>query len=450
MAGLENAGAGGRALKHPKRRRVLVIGAGWAGVSAAVHAAESGHDVTLMEASRQLGGRARSLCGVRFQNQSLDLDNGQHLLMTAYSATLDMMQKVGVDRSAALLEIPLDLRLPDGQGLALPAHLSRWPSKSLMLISVLTARGWSWHERFAMLRWGFQWERRGMRCQPSATVADLCTDLPQRLRDEWIDPLCISALNLPPAQASGQLFLNALADTVFSDQRHWRGLIPRVPLDQVLPQAAANWLTQLGHSVVLGQRATSLQRTTDGWRVNASLEAEHVVMAVPALAAADLAEQTGESSAHTWSGCARSLEHTAIATVYLHTSQRRIARAMQALPVAHPWDAQFVFDWSHLGRDHGVLAAVISHATGDAGALGEHVLHQVQATFGFTDLSLIKTVVEKRATFAATPNIKRPTTAVAPQLWACGDYVEGRYPATIEGAVRSAANIPWQQLEGRI
>ena len=78
------------------------------------------------------------------------------------------------------------------------------------------------------------------------------------------------------------------------------------------------------------------------------------------------------------------------------------------------------------------------------------MLHQVQATFGFTDLSLIKTVVEKRATFAATPNLKRPTTAVAPQLWACGDYVEGRYPATIEGAVRSAANIPWQQLEGRI
>ena len=122
---------------------------------------------------------------------------------------------------------------------------------------------------------------------------------------------------------------------------------------------------------------------------------------------------------------------------------------MQALPTAHPWDAQFVFDWERLGRAHGVLAAVLSHATGNADELGQHVCAQVKSALGLSELNLIKSVVEKRATFAAKPAVKRPPSEVAPRLWACGDYIEGRYPATIEGAVRSAARIPWRQLRGR-
>ena len=49
----------------------------------------------------------------------------------------------------------------------------------------------------------------------------------------------------------------------------------------------------------------------------------------------------------------------------------------------------------------------------------------------------MQTVVEKRATFACTPGLQRPPQAIAPGLLACGDYTEGPYPATLEGAVRS-------------
>ena len=53
----------------------------------------------------------------------------------------------------------------------------------------------------------------------------------------------------------------------------------------------------------------------------------------------------------------------------------------------------------------------------------------------------LQTVVEKRATFACTPALQRPVAAIAPGLWACGDYVDGPYPATLEGAVRSALQV---------
>jgi predicted NAD/FAD-dependent oxidoreductase len=52
-------------------------------------------------------------------------------------------------------------------------------------------------------------------------------------------------------------------------------------------------------------------------------------------------------------------------------------------------------------------------------------------------LQPVQTVVEKRATFACTPGLQRPSPGIAPGLLACGDYVAGPYPATLEGAVRS-------------
>jgi hypothetical protein len=47
-------------------------------------------------------------------------------------------------------------------------------------------------------------------------------------------------------------------------------------------------------------------------------------------------------------------------------------------------------------------------------------------------------VIEKRACFACTPNVKRPSPKISEGLLACGDYVQGPYPSTLEGAVRSA------------
>jgi hypothetical protein len=102
--------------------------------------------------------------------------------------------------------------------------------------------------------------------------------------------------------------------------------------------------------------------------------------------------------------------------------------------------AQFAFDKGHLNADpffKGVLALVVSASTGERCATTQDVLQQIQDELGIHDAVHITTVVEKRATFACVPALSRPPLQVCEGVVACGDYVSGPYPATLEAAVRS-------------
>ena len=85
--------------------RIAVVGAGWSGLAAAVTAVEAGHQVSLYEASRTAGGRARALPGTLPDGTPATLDNGQHILIGAYSHTLALMRTVGVAPEQALLRL---------------------------------------------------------------------------------------------------------------------------------------------------------------------------------------------------------------------------------------------------------------------------------------------------------------------------------------------------------
>jgi hypothetical protein len=143
-----------------------------------------------------------------------------------------------------------------------------------------------------------------------------------------------------------------------------------------------------------------------------------------------------------WSELAQNLQFEAITTVYAYGPEARLSQPMLALhshdaaPGQVPAPAQFVFDRGQLGGPVGLLAFVVSASTGDREAMQAQVLAQAHTQLGLT-LVPVQTVVEKRATFACTPGLVRPPPTIAPGLWACGDYVEGPYPATLEGAVRS-------------
>ena len=154
-----------------------------------------------------------------------------------------------------------------------------------------------------------------------------------------------------------------------------------------------------------------------------------------------LAAGVDEHAAQPWIAAADGLHFTAITTVYAHAPGARLPRPMLALRSTAGHPAQFVFDRGQLDGQQGLLAFVVSASDGDRARTGQQVLQQAAAQLALPPLQAVQTVVEKRATFACRPGLRRPGQRVLPGLTACGDYVEGPYPATLEGAVLSGTAV---------
>ncbi|MBL8307868.1 MAG: FAD-dependent oxidoreductase [Rubrivivax sp.] len=411
--------------------RLAVVGAGWAGLAAAVRAVTAGHEVTLFEMAAQPGGRARSVL-----RGPAVLDNGQHILIGAYSRTLSLMRRVGLDPSLAFHRRPLELRYPDGRGLGLP----RGPAALAFAAGVLRARGFSRRGKWTLLGAAAGWLAGGFRCAPGTTVDALCANLSQDVRDLLIDPLCVAALNTPARDASAAVLLRVLQDALFGGHGAADLLLPRRPLGELLPEPAWRWLGAAGAKLHAGQRVLALERQAGGWRVN-DLPFDAVVLATTATEAARLtAEHEGD-----WSARAQALLYEPIITVYLQCPGARLPAPMTALLESARAPAQFAFDHGALGGRPGRFAFVVSGARAwtEAGleATAGAVLAQAEEAFAPgtwpTSPQLLHVSAEKRATFRCVPGLDRPPARVAQGLVAAGDYIDGPYPATLEGAVRA-------------
>lgn len=408
-------------------------------MACAVEAVRAGHSVSVFEAARNWGGRARALAATLPDGERVMLDNGQHILIGAYTDSLGLMARVGVDVDAALQRMPLTLRFPDGTGLSLPL-LPAWLDAATrriapldVLAGVVGARGWSWQDKLSLLRTSLQWQRQGFVCDVRQTVAGLCATLTPRVRAELTDPLCVSALNTPADQASGKVFLHVLEQALFRTPGGSHLLLPRVDLGAIFPDAADRWLRRQGARTELGRRVRAITRQGDGWLVDDE-PFDRVVLACAPWEAARLAADL----APRWSAVAEALTHEAITTVYLYGEGAALSAPFLALRSTPEAPAQFAFDRGRLGGPRGLLAFVISASTDDREALQRQVQAQARSQLGQDGLQPVLTVIERRATFACAPGLVRPSMHVAPGLVACGDYVESGYPGTLEGAVRSA------------
>ena len=418
--------------------KIAIVVAGWSGLAAASTAIDAGHQVTVFEAAQTLGGRARALPCRLPDGWSINVDNGQHILIGAYSETLRLMQHVGVDTETSMLRLPLTLLFADGSGLRLP----RWPAPLDALAGILFASGWSLADKASLIRAALVWQWRGFTCPATSTVADLCSSISARVMATLIEPLCVSALNTPSERASGQVFLRVLQDSLFGGHGSSNLLLPRTDLTQLFPQAAAHWVQQRGGVVRTGARVDSIAHTGKDWALDGE-RFDAVVWATASTVAAQVLSASADSmppdlaaALHQWAASAQALQYEAIATVYAYSAQVRLAQPMLALHSSTEHPAQFVFDRGQLGGPAGLLAFVVSASTAERDLVQSRVLAQAKQQLGIT-VQALQTVVEKRATFACTPALQRPKAKIAPGLVACGDYVAGPYPATLEGAVRS-------------
>jgi len=415
-------------------KRVAVIGGGYAGMSAAVTLASGGMPVTVFESGVALGGRAR-----RIEAQGRTLDNGQHILAGAYSSLLELMRQVGTPE-AALLRQPLALVYARDFSL----RAARLPAPLNNLAGLLTARGVPLRERFGAIALMLAMRRAGFKLEPDRSVAALLSAHRQDGaigRYLW-NPLCVSALNTPPEQASANAFLAVLRDTLAGGAGASQLLFPRRDLSALFPEPAAEFLRTRGGEVRLRAPVRALEPRHGAF----AIEGESFDAAILACGPHQLAPF------ESLLGTLPRFEYQPIYTCYLQYPAR--VRLREPMLGFADGLVQWAFDRGRLLGTHGQLACIIS-AQGDHQQLTHEELaercHRELAA-GLPDLPRYEwsqVVAEKRATISCVPGRAIPGTLTAtPGLLLAGDYTDPDYPPTLEAAARSGVRAARLLLGG--
>ena len=367
-------------------------------------------------------------------------------MLGAYSDTLALMRAVGVDPEQVLARWPLHLCDAHGQGLRLRKNANLIG----LMKAVLGNARWHWPDRLSLLgvlgtvvlwRWASSVGKRWRGNSADVSVSQLCALASEAVMRDFVRPLCLAALNAPTHEASAWVFSRVMVDAFSKLPASCDFLLPRVNLSELLATPATQWLQSQGAILHFGHRIQSLSDLPRS-------QSEPVILATSAWQAAHLAREICPA----WSACAQALIHYPIATVYV--SAQRLGSNPSALePVvmlesSAQAPAQFAI-LTHFHRhpqtlesealhDHCIWAFVVSDSRGlSRDELTERVLAQARHDVALKDPKLESCIIEKRATFAPLVGQIRPPQHIVPGVWACGDYVLGPYPSTLEGAVLS-------------
>ncbi len=285
------------------RPDVVVLGAGFAGLSAAVRLTREGARVLVLEARSRLGGRATA-----FPDRDTGelVDNGQHVLMGCYTDTFEFLREIGAMGNVRL-DAQLAITMIDRAGRRTRLSCPSLPAPLHLVAGVLEWEALSWRDRLSVLGMATPLKHARRELTPGATMRAASPDetvtswlirngQTPRLRELLWDPLALAALNQPPEQAAAPPFARVLAEMFSDDPRAAAIALPTKPLHLMYAEPARAYLEAHGSAVRTGAAAT-IALTADrsavaGVRVGGETwPADRVISSVPWFALAGLFDE---------------------------------------------------------------------------------------------------------------------------------------------------------------
>ncbi len=403
---------------------IHIVGAGLAGLSAAVSLAESGKRVVLHEAAAQAGGRCRSLLDSRLKCR---IDNGNHLLMTGNRHALAYLDAIGATDQ---VRGPVPAAYP--------------------FVDVRNARQWTVRPGRGPIPWWILDPRRRVPCTTLAqhlsafsvmtagegsTVGE-CVEGSGRLATCFWEPLSVAVLNTPLAEASAGLLRAALARTLMKGESRCRPLVARQSLSATFVDPALDYLAQGGIDIRLTSRLNGVEtrvgRVEKLHFASTSItlaRGDGVILALPASIVRGLVADLEVPR-----------RHQGIVNVHFRLP------APAVLPGGHPFVGLIggMVQWIFVRGD--VVSVTVSAAN--------DMIHRPRDDIAMTawrDVAAVlgadpmapppwRVIKERRATISQDPDTiaRRPGTRTAfDNMHLAGDWTDTGLPATIEGAVLS-------------
>jgi len=431
--------------------RVVVVGAGIAGLACAAALAPRGIGVTLLESRHAPGGRASS-----FEDQERPgelLDNCQHVLLGCCTNLLDLYRRLGVLEKVAFFKRVhfLDARgrrhdlWAVGGGMPAPLHLG--PAMALFGLLTLKERAAVVRAMLAMARIGRS-GREKLEGKPFGEWLDEHRQ-PAGLLAKFYDPILVSALNEESRLASSKYAIQVFQEAMLANRKGYVVGLPACPLGELyenIPAGVMLRTSDRAENVIFEKTNASHRAAGVQLRGGEMITADAVVLATNHHAVtrfvAGLSEETRVSDGR-FEGLEK-LESVPILGAHLWFD-RPVMREASAALVNGP--LQWLFRKDSEGK---VLHGVISAARAWVNVPKEQALAQFEAQVrslfpGARDARLERgvIVIEKRATFSPLPGADRLRPAQGPppagirKLILAGDYTKTDWPATMEGAARS-------------
>jgi len=430
--------------RPPVPKKVVVLGGGYAGLSAALELTLRGHQVTLLEGRALMGGRAHSFID---HKSGLVLDNGQHVLMGCYHETLQLLRQLGVmDR----LYSPPSLQVPFVSERGRSSLAATAPAPLHLLSALLGYGELSAADKFSAVGLAVRL-RLGLEPRVEETVQDWMRrwrQTPNMVRALW-EPLCIAALNEPVATASARLFATVIRRSFLGGAADSSILLSRVGLSELFAVEVKRLLEMCQGSLHLQTMVTGLRfegaalreiRLGDG----RSLQPEAVVSALPWHVLRALLPAESKLAA-----ACRQIQDAPIVSLHLW-----LDRPVLSEPFVGMLDSpvHWVFSRDHIhgvepGQTGHIITAVVSGARDlldkSAAELEELTLKELRRFLPEArDAQVLHRMIYKArsATFAAIPATEplRPgATTEWSNFWLAGDWTDTGLPATIEGAILS-------------